>query len=102
MKNIRHHKESKTEKLLMSKRIATEAEERIFGIACENTRRNAEYKTYTNRIIALGRQIMEHLGPHRRLFLEYERMIGLSEGVYMKNVYHIGLKDGKALPQFIK
>jgi hypothetical protein len=38
---------------------------------------------------------MKRLGDHRGLLLEYERMVGLSEGIYLENVYRIGLKDGQ-------
>lgn len=73
----------------------TKIEERILVDAYQDTRENTEYKAYIDKIIKLGREIMKHLGDHRGLLLEYERMIGLSEGVYLENVYRIGFEDGQ-------
>jgi len=72
----------------------TEIEERIFVVAYNDTRRDSEYTGNLDRIIGLGHVIMNHLGSHRSLLLEYEMLIGLCQGIYMENVYHIGLKDG--------
>lgn len=82
----------------LKERIAmTEIEDRIFTIAYENARQDTKYVKYIAEIIMLGREIMKSLGPHCWLFLEYEKLIGLSGGVYMKNVYQLGLKDGQEL-----
>ena len=77
----------------------TQTEKRIFGVAYENTRKNAEYTRNADKIVELGRKMMKRLGPHRLLFLEYESLVGLSESIYLKNVYLIGLEDGQKLPR---
>ena len=73
----------------------TDTENRIYVIAYENTRGNSEYINNVDKIIKLGREIMEYLGPCRSLLLEYEMLIGLCQGIYMENVYRIGLHDGR-------
>jgi len=72
-----------------------EAEERIFVDAYESTRGDSEYINHAGKIIELGREIMKCLGPYRSLLLEYEMLIGLCQGIYMENVYRVGLEDGK-------
>ncbi|HBV97805.1 MAG: hypothetical protein JL50_02815 [Peptococcaceae bacterium BICA1-7] len=75
----------------------TDTEKRIYGAAYKNTRKNEEYTRRADKIIELGRKIMKQLGPHRLLFLEYERQIGLSESLYLENAYLAGLEDGQDL-----
>ena len=70
-------------------------EERVFIDAYKNTKENEAYVRHIENVIRLGREIMRRLDGHRCLFLEYERQIGLSEVIYLKNVYQIGLKDGQ-------
>jgi hypothetical protein len=77
----------------------TEIEERIFVDAYESTRENENYTRHTESVIRLGRKIMKFLGPHSFLFLEYEKTVSLSEVIYLKNVYRIGVKDGQELSQ---
>ena len=72
----------------------TETEERIFVDAYKDTRGDSEYVNHVDKIIKLGREIMEYLGPCRSLLLEYEMLIGLCQGIYMENVYRTGLEDG--------
>lgn len=73
----------------------TKIEERIFIDTYIDTRGNAEYKAHQDKVINLGRKIMECLGSRRYLFLEYELVAGLSEGIYMKNIYRAGFENGK-------
>ena len=72
----------------------TDMEERIFVVAYDDTRGDSEYMNHIDRIIDLGRVIMNHLGSHCSLLLEYEMLIGLCQGIYLENVYRIGLQDG--------
>lgn len=75
----------------------TKIEERILVDAYANTQKSEEYKAHQDKIINLGRKIMECLGGRHFLFLEYELAVGLSEGIYMKNIYRIGFEDGRKL-----
>lgn len=75
----------------------TEVESRIFEAAYAVTQIDTEYKTYIEKIIDLEQKILEHLGTDCSLFLEYEKLIGLSEGIYIENVYRIGLEDSQKL-----
>lgn len=79
------------------RKIVEEAEHRMFVVAYEEALGNAEYKKYVERIIELEQKIIKHLGPHVALFTEYENLVGLSGGIYIENVYLVGLEDGKKL-----
>lgn len=76
----------------------TKAEERIFVDAYKITRENEEYVRHIEKIIRLGQKIMKYLGVNNFLFLEYEKLVGLSEGIYLETVYNIGVKDGQESP----
>ncbi|ABO49766.1 hypothetical protein Dred_1232 [Desulforamulus reducens MI-1] len=75
-----------------------EIEKRIYIDAYEDTRQNEEYINQVALIIKLGKEIMAMLGPDRKkIFLDYERQVGLSQRIYLNNVYRVGLKDGRNL-----
>lgn len=73
----------------------TKEEKRFLVDAYEHTRENADYKAYTANVIMLGRKIMKLLGNQSSLLLDFEMMIGLSQGIYLENVYKIGVIDGQ-------
>lgn len=75
----------------------TEEEKRIYVDAYECAKKNIEYAECIDKIIKLGHKIMKLLDNHRLLFLEYVQLTGLSESIYLKSVYHIGLEDGQKL-----
>ena len=72
----------------------TGIERRVLTDAYNETQKNGEYISHKNKMADLGRKIMECLGNRRLLFLEYERLVGLSEKIYSENVYRIGVSEG--------
>ncbi|MHB8125860.1 MAG: hypothetical protein ACYDEJ_09525 [Desulfitobacteriaceae bacterium] len=59
--------------------------EKILEVICENSRKNPEYIRCRNRTIELGCEIMERLRDKRSLFLEYEEVTALAEGIRLEN-----------------
>jgi hypothetical protein len=79
-----------------------EIEQQILDIAHEKTRVNTEYLKQVEKVIMFGKKIMDHLGPHKLMFLEYESSVGILQKIYFENTYQIGLEDGKKLTQMGK
>ncbi|WP_407308545.1 hypothetical protein [Desulfosporosinus sp. SB140] len=73
-----------------------ETEERIFVDAYKLVLKNATYRKHVERMIELGRKIMERLGPSSSLMLEYEISANLAKGIRLEIVYQLGVEDGLA------
>ena len=71
-----------------------EIEKRIFADAYRSVLRDMTYVRNTERAIELGRIIMALLDKNSLLFLEYERLASLAEGIYLERTYQIGVEDG--------
>lgn len=72
--------------------------ELLFTAIYDNVSGISEYKCHELEIRKLGRIIMEALGANRALFLEYEKLIYLIEGLSLESAYELGLADLHADP----
>jgi len=67
--------------------------ERIFMLTNDSVTTIPEYGQMESKLRRLGRLIMDALGPERLLFIEYERLMYLMEGLNIESAYGAGLTD---------
>ena len=82
---------------LLDKIIENLTEERLFGVAYQETRKTTEYDRWVEESISLSGSIMELLGIDRNLFNRYEELSAARESAFLKNAYMQGFKDGTEL-----
>lgn len=79
---------------LLDKIIENLMEERLFGVAYQETRETSEYDKWLEESISLSNGIMVKMGSDRSLFKQYEELSASSESAFLQNTYKRGFLDG--------
>jgi len=79
---------------LLSKTIENLMEERVFGVAYQETREDTEFDQWMEESISLSVNIRCKMGPERSIFMRHEELSALCESVLLQNAYKRGFLDG--------
>ena len=79
---------------LLDKIVENLMEERLFGVAYQETRETTEFDKWMKESISLSNSIMFKMGSGRSLFKQYEELSASSESAFLKNAYKRGFLDG--------
>ena len=79
---------------LLGKIIENLMEERLFGVAYQETRETSEYDKWMEESINLSISIRIKMGSGRNLFMRHEELSALCESALLKSAYKCGFLDG--------
>ena len=79
---------------LLDKIVENLMEERLFGVAYQETKETTEFDKWMKESIDLSVSIRIEMGSGRNLFVRHEELSALCESVLLQNAYKRGFLDG--------